>query len=113
MEALSSIKVMNQDFIRHDLFDDKNFIRWQQKMFFLTTMKLAYIVEDDLEDIPEPSPEDNAELKEKQMKRKEDDFLCKGHILNALSNPIYDVYRMSSSTKELWMSLETKYKIEV
>jgi hypothetical protein len=41
MEAFSSIKVLNQDFVRHDRFDEQNFTRWQQKMFFLTTLKLA------------------------------------------------------------------------
>jgi hypothetical protein len=42
MEALSLIKVMNQDFVCLDCFDGQNFIRWQQKMFFLTTLKFAY-----------------------------------------------------------------------
>jgi hypothetical protein len=112
MEALSSIKVMNQDFVRLDRFDGQNFIRWQQKMFSSSPLKLAYILEDDLEDILEPTPEDDDELKEKSRKRKEDDFLCKRHILNTLSNSIYDVYRTSSSAKELWKSLESKYKIE-
>jgi hypothetical protein len=43
---------MNQDVIHLDHFDGQNFIRWQQKMlFFLTTLKLAYNLEDDLEDI--------------------------------------------------------------
>jgi hypothetical protein len=37
-------------------------------MFFLTTLKLAYILQDDLEDIPEPTPKENDELKEKQRK---------------------------------------------
>lgn len=72
-------------------------------------MKLAYILDDDLEVIPDPTLEKSAELEEKQ---KEDDFLCKGQILNVLSNFIYDVYRAFPSAKDLWKSLETKYKIE-
>jgi hypothetical protein len=47
--------------------------------FFLSTLNLAYILEDDLEDILEPTPEDNDELKEKRRKRNEDDFISKGH----------------------------------
>jgi hypothetical protein len=66
MEALSSIKVMNQDFVRLDHLDRQNFTHWQQKMFsFLTTLKLAYILEDDLEENPKPTPEDDDELKVK------------------------------------------------
>jgi hypothetical protein len=61
-------------------------------MFFFTTLKLTYILEDDLEIISEPTPDDSHELKEKQ---REDDFLFKGHILNARLNSIYDVYRTS------------------
>jgi hypothetical protein len=64
-------------------------------MFFFTTLKLTYILEDDLEKISEPTPDDSHELKEKQKKQREDDFLCKGHILNARSNSIYDVYQTS------------------
>jgi hypothetical protein len=36
-----------------------------------------YILEDDFEDIMGLTPKDDEKLKEKQKKRKEDNFLCK------------------------------------
>lgn len=41
----------------------------------------------------DPSSEDSEKLREKHQRRKENDFLCKGHILNGISNSIYDAYR--------------------
>jgi hypothetical protein len=35
-----------------------------------------------------------------------------GHILDALSNFIYNLYQTFSSAKDLWKSLEPKHKIE-
>ncbi|XP_070675690.1 uncharacterized protein [Malus domestica] len=40
------------------------------------------------------------------------DFLCKNYILKALDYSLYDIYVMCKTTKELWESLEKKYKIE-
>lgn len=68
---MQSIQVKNQDFVRLDRFDDKNFTYRQQKiLFFLTTLKLAYI----LEAILNPTSKESVELKEKRTKRKEMTF---------------------------------------
>ncbi|KAM7502162.1 hypothetical protein LguiB_001066 [Lonicera macranthoides] len=108
-----SIQVMNQDFIRLDHFDGENFTRWQEKMkFFLTTFHIAYLLEDDLEVIPEEKADDFEALKEKRKKRKEVDYLCRGHILNALGNSVYNTYRNIGTAKELWIALDNKYRIE-
>lgn len=108
-----SIQVMSQDLIRLDRFDGGNFTRWQEKvMFFLTSLKLAYILDDNLEQIPEPTPEDTEEIRQKRVKRKEDEFMCRGHILNALSQTVYSAHRMIPTAKELWKTLETKYQNE-
>ncbi|OVA14966.1 hypothetical protein BVC80_65g4 [Macleaya cordata] len=47
-----------------------------------------------------------------RMKRKEEEFLCRGHILNALSSPIYTAHRHIQTAKELWTTLQEKYRIE-
>lgn len=117
MEALAttvqSIQVMNQDLVRLDRFNDQFFQQWQQKvLFFLTTLKLAYIIQNDFPTIPEDTADESTTLKDQRTKRKEDDFLCKGHILNALSTALYNVYRNAPSAKELWTRLENKYKTE-
>ncbi|XP_057463836.1 uncharacterized protein LOC130753677 [Actinidia eriantha] len=43
---------------------------------------------------------------------KHSDFLCKNYVLNDLDNILYNVYCIKQTTKELWDSLDKKYKIE-
>ncbi|KAH1107190.1 hypothetical protein J1N35_010958 [Gossypium stocksii] len=43
---------------------------------------------------------------------KHSDFLCRNYILNGLSNALYEVYGVKKTTKELWTSLDHKYKAE-
>ena len=94
MEGSSALQVMNHHPTRLERFDGDNFTHWQETMkFFLVTVKLFYILEDDLEEIPEETDKDDAALKAKRAKRKEDDFLCRGHILNSLSTPVYNAHR--------------------
>ncbi|XP_073130799.1 uncharacterized protein [Henckelia pumila] len=38
------------------------------------------------------------------------DFLCRNYILNGLDNTLYSVYSATKTAKELWDSLEKKYK---
>ncbi|KAI9156333.1 hypothetical protein LWI28_004494 [Acer negundo] len=104
---------MNQDLIHRERFDGENFTRWQEKVkFFLTAFHLAHILEDDLETIPEEKADDSKKLKEKRKKRKEEDYLCTGHILNALGHTVYNAYRNIGTIKELWTVLDNKRKSE-
>ena len=41
------------------------------------------------------------------------EYLCKNYILNGLDNTLYNVYSSVDSAKNLWTSLEKKYKTEV
>ncbi|KAM6541489.1 hypothetical protein CsatB_005936 [Cannabis sativa] len=108
-----TIKMMNQDLVRLDRFDGSNFTRWQDKVrFLLTTLKIAYILESTLEPLPAQSEKDTPEMVEKRRKREEDNLLCRGHILNALSDRLYDLYTNTNSAKEIWNALEAKYKAE-
>ncbi|KAL6204229.1 hypothetical protein ACLB2K_021497 [Fragaria x ananassa] len=43
----------------------------------------------------------------------QNEFLCKNYILNALDDSLYDVYLSFKTPKELWDSLNKKYKSEV
>ncbi|KAK5771196.1 hypothetical protein PVK06_047380 [Gossypium arboreum] len=38
------------------------------------------------------------------------DFLCRNYILNSLSNELYKVYNIKKMAKELWESVDLKYK---
>ena len=40
------------------------------------------------------------------------DFLCKNYILNGLDNTLYNVYSSIKTARELWESLDRKYKME-
>ncbi|XP_073136926.1 uncharacterized protein [Henckelia pumila] len=108
---------MNQDLVRLDLFNGHNLRRWQEKvLFFLTTIKLSYILSDDLAPIANDAATDDAkrkeELKSQRQKRKDDDFWCRVHIVNALSDSVYSAHKTIETTKELWVALENKYRIE-
>nr|GEU68222.1 zinc finger, CCHC-type [Tanacetum cinerariifolium] len=41
--------------------------------------------------------------------RENDDYIYKGHILNGMSDLLFDIYHNVESAKELWDSLESKY----
>ncbi|XP_075663318.1 uncharacterized protein LOC142632882 [Castanea sativa] len=92
-------------------FNGTEFKRWQQKMlFYLTTQNLSKFL---YENAPK--------LKENETDRqvvaiveawKHVNFLCKYYILNGLDNILYSVYSSIKTAKELWDSLDKKYKIE-
>lgn len=117
-----SFKIMNQDFVKLDRFDGNNFSRWQDKLkFLLTVLKIAYVLDPNLQPIPEdPKPVEGQQpdndtieaLKEQRRKRTEDEELTRGHILNTLSDRLYDFYSNIQSPRELWEALEFKYKAE-
>ncbi|RVW90101.1 Retrovirus-related Pol polyprotein from transposon TNT 1-94 [Vitis vinifera] len=108
-----TIKIMNQDLVRLDRFDGSNFTRWQDKVrFLLTTLKISYILDPTLAPLPEPKENDTPQVVAARKKRKEDELICRGHILNALSDRLYDLYTNTNSAREIWEALENKYKAE-
>ncbi|GJW41333.1 pol polyprotein, partial [Tanacetum coccineum] len=78
-------------------FNGHNFKRWQQKMFFyLTTLNLARFLNETAPQVEPPA----------------EDFLCHNYVLNGLVDSLYNVYCKTTTAKELWESLERKYKTE-
>lgn len=41
-----------------------------------------------------------------------DDFVCRGHILNDMVNYLFDIYQNIEFAKNLWNLLEGKYMLE-
>ncbi|GJU65343.1 hypothetical protein Tco_1247178 [Tanacetum coccineum] len=41
-----------------------------------------------------------------------DDFIRRGHILNAMPDPLFDVYQNYPSSRELWKALEERFFTE-
>jgi hypothetical protein len=110
---VTSFKVMNQDSVKLDRFDGTNFTRWQDKMkFLLTALKIFFVLNRSLNPLSEPTPEDTDAIKAKRKKREEDELVCIGHILNTLSDRLYDLFTAIESLREIWNALEAKYKTE-
>ncbi|GKB84019.1 hypothetical protein Tco_0950914 [Tanacetum coccineum] len=48
----------------------------------------------------------------RQCKWEDDDYICRGHILNDMSDALFDVYQNVDSAKGSWDQLESKYMAE-
>nr|GEX02421.1 zinc finger, CCHC-type [Tanacetum cinerariifolium] len=78
--------------------------------FLLSSMSVVYV-------LTTPSSEDggNDATVEQILKRAKwdnDDYICRGLILNGISDSLFDIYQNIESSKELWDSLESKYMFE-
>ncbi|RVX23596.1 Retrovirus-related Pol polyprotein from transposon TNT 1-94 [Vitis vinifera] len=102
---------MNQDLVRLDRFDGSNFTRWQDKVrFLLTALKIFYILDPTLAPLPEPKENDTPQVVAARKKREEDELICRGHILNALSDRLYDLYTNTNSRGRFGRLLKTSTK---
>ena len=104
METIQEITftMMNQDFIKFDRFHGTNFNRWKEKiLFLLTTMKILYLLNPTLAPLSLPEDDDSDQIKVERKMRVEDEILCYGHILNTLSNRLYDLYASLLSLREI------------
>ncbi|GJU19097.1 zinc finger, CCHC-type containing protein [Tanacetum coccineum] len=110
MAGGSTVKEMTTNFGKLDKFEGQDFRRWQKKMhFLLTTLKVVYVLTTPM---PELLEDDTVEAIRRRAKWENDDYICRGHILNGMSDPLFDIYQNMESAKELWDSLESKYMAE-
>nr|GEV88292.1 RNA-directed DNA polymerase, eukaryota [Tanacetum cinerariifolium] len=82
-----------------DRFDGESFKCWQKEMQFpLTTLNVAYVLTK-----PYPEESENETLAESRecLKFGNDDFICRGHILNAMSDPLFSVYHNYPTARDL------------
>ncbi|CAM8991605.1 unnamed protein product [Rhodiola kirilowii] len=77
--------------------------------FPLTNLKVVYVLS-----TPCPEVRDDAPMVAFRDRNKweNDDYIARGHILNGMSDPLFDLYQNVESAKELWDSLESKYMAE-
>ncbi|XP_031374141.1 uncharacterized protein LOC116188810 [Punica granatum] len=113
-EVITAFKVMNQEFVKLNRFDGTNFNRWKDKMLFLlTVLNVAYVLDPNLQPLEDPAPDatpqEIAKVAELKKKHEEDKFTCRGHILNTLSDRLYDLYMSMQSPMKIWKALEEKY----
>ncbi|XP_073153882.1 uncharacterized protein [Henckelia pumila] len=79
-------------------------------LFYLTTLNLSRFLKKD----PPVVVEDDSDTQRRTAVDawNHDDFLCRNYILNGLGDTLYSVYSSVKTAKELWDSLEKKYKTE-
>ncbi|CAA7061585.1 unnamed protein product [Microthlaspi erraticum] len=109
-----SVREMTTNFGKLDKFEEVDFRRWQKKMhFLLTTLNVVHVLSMPMPLVTvDPASEEYAEQARRQLKWKNDDYICHGHILNGMSDSLFDVYQNVQSAKELWDALEAKYMAE-
>ncbi|GJW04002.1 hypothetical protein Tco_1562858 [Tanacetum coccineum] len=109
--AVVAMKHMASNFAKLDKFEGVDFRRWQKKMhFLLSSMSVVYVL---TTPIPEDGGDDaTVEQIRKRAKWDNDDYVCRGLILNGMSDSLFDIYQNVESSKELWDSLEAKYMAE-
>ncbi|GJY95048.1 hypothetical protein Tco_0511409 [Tanacetum coccineum] len=74
--------------------------------FLLTMLKVVYVLTTLMPELLEDATVEAIRIREKWDN---DDYICRGHILNGMSDSLFDVYTNVESAKELWDSLESKY----
>ena len=92
-------------------FNGTEFKRWQQKMlFYLTTLNLTRFLQEDAPALKENEADRQVVAAVEAWKHA--DFLCRNYLLNGLDNTLYNVYCAFNTARELWESLDKKYKTE-
>ena len=92
-------------------FNGLNFKRWQHKiLFYQTTLNLARLLTEDVPKLKED--EHDIQVISIVDAWKHSDFLCRNYVMNVLIDSLYNVYSDKKKAKELWESLDRKYKTE-
>ncbi|GJR00950.1 zinc finger, CCHC-type containing protein [Tanacetum coccineum] len=108
--AGNTVKDMTTNFGKLDKFEGHDFRRWQKKMhFLLTTLKVVYVLTTPMPELVEDARVEAIRIR---AKWENDDYICRGQILNGMSDSLFDAYTNVESAKELWDSLESKYMAE-
>lgn len=81
-------------------------------MFFLTALRVAYILNPDLPDILLPKKGEPDEVKKQRMKCKEDEIICREHILNTLSDSYHDMFKGVKNPKDIGTAIERQYSTQ-
>ena len=101
------VQFQEKESVKLNKFDGTNYLRWQDRMsWLLTTLNMYYLLDPTLQPVAAPKdydpPEVRARLVTEKMKRETDEMVCRGHILNSLTNRLYDVYRTYKTPQEVW-----------
>ncbi|GJX26544.1 zinc finger, CCHC-type containing protein, partial [Tanacetum coccineum] len=78
--------------------------------FMLSSMSVVYVLTTLMSDEGGDNP--TMEQVRRRAKWDNDDYVCKGLILNGMSDSLFDIYQNVVTSKELWDTLEAKYTAE-
>ncbi|KAK3004077.1 hypothetical protein RJ639_018937 [Escallonia herrerae] len=99
------------DLTKVEPFNGLNFKRWQSKLLLILDIaKVDFVLT-----IPKPTLKEDADPKdfEKEFSIWEtSNKICKGMILNFLSNELYDVCCSYAHASDIWDALNKKYVVE-
>ncbi|KAL7598931.1 hypothetical protein Lser_V15G26067 [Lactuca serriola] len=108
-----SICEMTTKFAKLEKFESVDFRRWKNKMhFMLTTLKETYMLTTLRPTESDEGVVETIEDIRRRQKWDNDDYICKCHILNGMSDALFDMYSETLCAKELWDALELKYITE-
>ncbi|KAD3066805.1 hypothetical protein E3N88_34685 [Mikania micrantha] len=94
---------------RPEKFSGLDFKRWQQKMlFYLTTLNLVRFLTESPRAITDGDVQSTSALEA----WKHSEYLCHNYVLNGLVDALYNVHCKIKTAKELWESLDKKYRME-
>lgn len=100
-----SVRHMISKFTKLEKFEGVDFRRWQKKMhFLLTTLKVVYVLSTHMSEVDE---DETLEMTRRRGKWENDDYICRGQILNGMCDSLFDIYQNVEYAKELWDSLES------
>nr|GEZ07339.1 zinc finger, CCHC-type [Tanacetum cinerariifolium] len=96
--AENTVKEMTMNFEKLDKFEGYEFRRWQKKMhFLLSTLKVICVLTTPMPELVEDATVEAIRIR---AKWENDDYICRGHILNGMSDSLFDVYTNVESAKE-------------
>ncbi|KAK3017688.1 hypothetical protein RJ639_004055 [Escallonia herrerae] len=80
--------------------------------FLLVTVKVYYVIVNPRPPEPGENEEESVAKTRERLRWDQDDEICRGHILNGMSNMLFDAYHTVKTAKELWNQLERCYITE-
>ncbi|GKA81642.1 hypothetical protein Tco_0788334 [Tanacetum coccineum] len=107
--AGNTVKDITTNFGKHDKFEVKTFRQAKRRFILVTNLKVVYVLTTPMPELLEDATVEAIRIR---AKWENDDYICRGHILNGMSDSLFDVYTNVESAKELWDSLESKYMAE-
>nr|GFA98196.1 zinc finger, CCHC-type [Tanacetum cinerariifolium] len=98
--AVAVIKHMASSFDKLEKFEGVDFRRWQKKIhFMLSIMSVVYVLTTPMSEDGGENP--TVEKFRKRAKWDNDDYVCRGLILNGVSDSLFDIYLNVKTSKEL------------